>query len=378
MVRLNRIITDIDQKLWGKFSMKRPSRREFPNIRKLLLTIVIVTFLAGILSLSVYFLIPALPANRLAPSEKTFIQIPRGMPFTRIADTLITEGLVDSYKRFYWSARFMKRVERLQAGTFEIPGGLSYRQLINLLSAAPPLQVRVTIPEGLEFEEIAGIFSRRFGFDIQDFLSYKDSVHLFNLPFQAISLEGYLYPETYDFYENADPREIISRMVRQFLYVINQEIQDEIHEKGLTVHTIVTLASIIQGEAIIHEEMPVISSVYQNRLKRKMRLQADPTIQYLIPGPKIRLRARHLEIDSPYNTYKYRGLPPGPVNSPGKDAILAALRPDTTDYLYFVARGDGSHVFSKTHREHLKAKQNFQQVRWEVYRQQKLRQSQTP
>jgi len=358
--------------------MNWPLRREFSNIRKLFITILAVVLPAAILSLSIYLIIPASSANRLEPSEIALIQIPRGMPFIRIADTLKTQGLIDSHKRFYWSARFMKKVERLQAGTFEIPGGLSYRQLINLLSAAPPMQVRVTIPEGLEFEEAAGIFSRRFGFDVQEFLAYKDSVHLFNLPFQTISLEGYLFPDTYDFYENADPREIISRLIRQFLYVVNQDVQDEIHEKGFTVHTVITLASIIQGEAIIHEEMPLISSVYQNRLKRNMRLQADPTIQYLIPGPKIRLRARHLDIDSPYNTYKYRGLPPGPINSPGKDAILAALKPDTTDYLYFVARGDGSHVFSKTHHEHLKAKQDFQQVRWEVYRQQKLKQSQTP
>lgn len=359
--------------------MKWLLRCEISNIWKLFLTIAIpVTIFSGLVYLSIFFLVPASPANRLEPSEITLIQISRGMPFSRIADTLITQGLIDSYKRFYWSARFMKRVEKLQAGTFEVPGGLSYRQLVKLLSAAPPVQVRVTIPEGLEYDEVAQIFSERFGFDVQDFLAYKDSIHLFNLPFQAVSLEGYLFPETYNFYENAGPREIINRMIRQFLYVVNQDIQDEIHEKGFTVHTIVTLASIIQGEAVIHEEMPVISSVYQNRLKRKMRLQADPTIQYLIPGPKIRLRARHLDIDSPYNTYKYRGLPPGPINSPGSDAILAALRPDTTDYLYFVARGDGSHVFSKTHREHLKAKQDFQQVRWEVYRQQKLRQSQTP
>lgn len=359
--------------------MNRPFCPNVSNIRTFAFSVfVFAVILTFIIVLSIYLFIPASSANRLGSSQITTIHIPRGMPFTGIADTLRSQGLIDSYKRFYWSARFMKKVERLQAGTFEIPGGLSYKQLITLLSAAKPLQVRVTIPEGLEFEELAEIFSSRFGFAPQDFLSLKDSVQLFDLPFQAASLEGYLFPETYDFYENAGPREIINRMIRQFLHVVNAGIRDEIHAKGYTVHTIITLASIIQGEAIIHDEMPVISSVYQNRLKRNMRLQADPTIQYLIPGPKIRLRARHLDIDSPYNTYKYRGLPPGPINSPGKDAILAALRPDTTNYLYFVAKGDGSHVFSKTHQEHLEAKQNFQQVRWEVYRQQKLKQSQTP
>ena len=155
MVRTNRIITDIDQKSWGQFSMNRPFCPNVSNIRTFAFSVfVFAVILTFIIVLSIYLFIPASSANRLGSSQITTIHIPRGMPFTGIADTLRSQGLIDSYKRFYWSARFMKKVERLQAGTFEIPGGLSYKQLITLLSAAKPLQVRVTIPEGLEFEEI--------------------------------------------------------------------------------------------------------------------------------------------------------------------------------------------------------------------------------
>ncbi|MCD6233923.1 MAG: endolytic transglycosylase MltG [Candidatus Marinimicrobia bacterium] len=314
--------------------------------------------------------IPAKEANPMVPDTLITLRIPRGAPFTQIADSLIQRGLIESRRRFYWSARLKGKTNELQAGAYRVPGGLTYGKLVNFLSAAQPLQIRVTIPEGFEFEETAALLSRHFSFSQEDFLAYKDSATLFNLPFDVTSMEGLLFPETYDFYENATPREIISRLIRQFLIEVDDSLRQVIRQKGQTVEEIITLASIIQGEAMIHDEMPVIASVYYNRIKRGMKLQADPTIQYIVPGPKIRLHQRHLEIDSPYNTYLYRGLPPGPVNSPGRDAILAAVFPDTTNYLYFVARGDGSHVFSRTHREHLRAKAAFQQVRREIYRQQ--------
>lgn len=349
-----------------RFSPKQPKKR-----KRIVSTHFFTLILVIILFIVIFFGIPAKRANRLDSSSRITLTIPRGAPFVRIADSLKTIGLIDSKEYFYVTSRLLGKTNGLQAGTYEIPGGMRYGELVRLLSRATPRQVRVTIPEGLEFEEIAELLASHFSFDPGNFVAYRDSAHLFDLPFETSSLEGYLFPETYNFYEHATPRALIDRMIYQFLNVVTPNVHAEILQKGFQVEEIITLASIIQGEAMIHDEMPLISSVYHNRLKRGMRLQADPTIQYLVPGPKIRLRARHLEIDSPYNTYLYPGLPPGPVNNPGKDAILSALRPDTTDYLYFVARGDGSHVFSKTHREHLKAKQDFQRIRREVYRQQK-------
>jgi len=136
----------------------------------------------------------------------------------------------------------------------------------------------------------------------------------------------------------------------------------------MTVSKILTLASIVEGEAIFDDERAVIASVYYNRLKKRIKLQADPTIQYILQGPPRRLLLKDLAIDSPYNTYMYYGLPPGPISNPGKNSIMAAIYPAKTDYLYFVARGDGRHTFSKTAAEHQRAKQQFDQVRREVYR----------
>jgi UPF0755 protein len=350
-----------------RISPKKPKQRKrivSPHFFNLILFVIILVTL--------FWGIPKKKANYLDPSSMITLHIPRGTPFLRIADSLQMYGLIDSKGYFYVTSRLLGKTDRLQAGTYRIPGGLRYGELVQILSKATPLQIRLTIPEGLEYEEIADIVSPHFSFTREDFLKYKDSTELFNFPFKVTSLEGFLFPETYDFYEHVTPYELINRMVRQFLTIVDSEMQAEILQKGFTVEEIITLASIIQGEAMIHDEMPLISSVYHNRLKRGMKLQADPTIQYLIPGPKIRLRARHLEIDSPFNTYLYPGLPPSPANSPGKIAIIAAFRPDTTNYLYFVARGDGSHVFSRTHREHLKAKQDFQRVRRDVYRRQKI------
>ena len=131
---------------------------------------------------------------------------------------------------------------------------------------------------------------------------------------------------------------------------------------------IITMASIIQGEAMFNDEMPIISSVYHNRIKRKMLLQADPTIQYIIPGKNRRLYNKDLRVDSPYNTYKYKGLPPGPINNPGIDAMIAAVSPDKTSYLYFVANGEGRHIFTRNNAEHNEAKKVLRRKRREIKR----------
>ena len=145
----------------------------------------------------------------------------------------------------------------------------------------------------------------------------------------------------------------------------------KLNEMSFTPHQVLTLASIIEGEALLDEERPVIASLYHNRLKRGMKLQADPTIQYIIKGPPRRLLIKDLKIDSPYNTYIYKGLPPGPINNPGEASIRATIFPADTNYLYMVAVGDGSHTFSRTLSEHNKAKEAFDKVRREVARERK-------
>ena len=153
--------------------------------------------------------------------------------------------------------------------------------------------------------------------------------------------------------------DIIQVMVNQYNYNYDKYIKDAGERMNFSKLEITTLASIIQGEAMDEKEMPMISSVYHNRLIKKMYLQADPTIQYIIPGENRRLYNKDLKVDSPYNTYKYKGLPPGPINNPGLAALIAATKPDKTDYLYFVADGSGKHIFSKTNSEHNRAKKHL-------------------
>jgi UPF0755 protein len=185
---------------------------------------------------------------------------------------------------------------------------------------------------------------------------------------QANSLEGYLYPDTYFFTYGVQAPEVLRTLVGHFWKVYNDSLKARTEELGWTVHQVVTLASIVEGEARVDSERALISAVYHNRLKRGMLLQASPTVQFLLPDGPRRLLKRDLEIDSPYNTYRYPGLPPGPINNPGRKSLLAALWPAPVRYLYFVANGDGTHTFSYTLAQHLRAKRKLDRIRREYYR----------
>jgi UPF0755 protein len=177
------------------------------------------------------------------------------------------------------------------------------------------------------------------------------------------SAEGYLFPDTYLLSEHTDPESVLNILVNESRKFWTKAREYRATALGLTKHEIVTLASIIEGEAIYDDERPVISAVYHNRLESGMKLQADPTIQYIIDDGPRRLLTRDLQIRSPYNTYLHEGLPPGPINSPGKKSLLAALYPEENEYLFFVAKGDGYHTFSKTEKEHNRAKKKLQKLR---------------
>ncbi len=196
----------------------------------------------------------------------------------------------------------------------------------------------------------------------------KDKSFIDSLGLHASTFEGYLLPDQYDLYERSSPSEIIGIFYNNFKKFMTDSLRRRAVSLGYSVHEILTLASIVEGETNKTDEMPVIASVYYNRLKKRMRLEADPTIQYLQPNGWKRLLYKDLKIKSPYNTYIYSGLPPGPINNPGKKAILATLYPADTDYLYFVANGKGGHNFSKTYSQHLR---NVNQYRRWLRKQQK-------
>ena len=205
--------------------------------------------------------------------------------------------------------------------------------------------------------------------------NYSEVIDLFNdenfikkLKLNVNTLEGYLFPETYYFFEGVDKKSLVKRLVNEHKLFWNKENISKADSLGFSPYEIIIIASIIEGEAIYDSERPTISAVYHNRLKRGMKLQADPTVQYIIKDGPRRLLNRDLRIKSPYNTYMYKGLPPGPINSPGAQSLHAALNPQINDYLYFVAKGDGYHTFSRNEKEHERAKRAFQRVRKKVKR----------
>ncbi|MFQ5771583.1 MAG: endolytic transglycosylase MltG, partial [bacterium] len=256
---------------------------------------------------------------------------------------------------------------KIKAGKYHVAGGTSgYRLLRQLVDGKVTIEW-VTIPEGKYARQIASILKQKVEIDSSRFMQFvndPDFTQKFGI--QAATLEGFLFPDTYGFCWGMKSEEIISIMVKQFKAQFNDTLQARTKELGFSNLELITLASIVEGEAVIDSEREIIAAVYHNRLKKRMPLQADPTIQYIIKNGPRRLLKQDLAIDSPYNTYKYSGLPPGPINNPGLASIKASLYPANVNYLYFVANGDGSHTFSKTFNEHLRAKARFDRFRKKI------------
>jgi UPF0755 protein len=225
----------------------------------------------------------------------------------------------------------------------------------------------VTIPEGRTAADIAMIMEERLGVDSALFMSVvNDTQVVHQVGLDAPSLEGYLFPDTYFIAMGSDPRRIASRMVANFRNHLPRAFDEQAARLGLSMNAVMTLASIVEWETFAPDEARLISSVYHNRLRRNMPLQADPTVSYALGKGPARLYYSDLKVDSPYNTYLYPGLPPGPIDNPGRASIDAALNPAPTNYLFFVAKGDGTHAFSVSLSEHLAAKQQLDRLRREA------------
>ncbi len=318
-----------------------------------------------VMALVNYFSMPKIDDTE----EKIDIFIPRGSGLNAIADTLLKYHLIDDKDIFRFWVTTLEMDRSLKAGYYDVPLGLNNVQLVNYLSKAKSKQLRVTLIEGWRIEKIAQALAGGLDVDSSKIASLArnpDFIAKFDI--KKNSLEGYLLPDTYFLYWGMNEEQLIRFLVKNCMSIFTEQVKSRLDSMKMSVHQVLTLASIIEGEAIFDDERKIISSVYHNRLKKRIKLQADPTIQYILEGPPRRLLYRDLEIDSPYNTYKYYGLPPGPINNPGKNSILAAIYPADTNYLYFVARGDGRHTFSRSAREHSKAKAKFNQIRREVNR----------
>jgi UPF0755 protein len=241
---------------------------------------------------------------------------------------------------------------------------MSMEEIMNLLIEGKAETVRFTIPEGYDIRRTTAKLSEEGLINAETFAKEIESGQfdyefLKDTPAGPDRLEGYLFPETYEIFANANEHDIIDKMLYQFNKVFTEEYYTRAEELGMSVRDVITLASIIEREARVPEDRPVIASVFYNRMKIDMPLQSCATVQYILGEQKSRLTTKDTQIESPYNTYLHTGLPPGPIASPGADSIKAALYPADTDYLFFLAKGDGAHVFSRTYDQFLKDKDKY-------------------
>jgi len=292
--------------------------------------------------------------NYYSVSSPVQFDIRKGESFSSIADRLYNNGIIPSKTNFKIAGFIYGAEKKIRAARFHIPNGLSYLDLLDLfISGKCDFQRTLTIRPGQTINWLAHRLQKYVYIDSTEFVNLANNkTFADSLGLNQNSFEGYLFATDYEIYERSSPEEAIKLFYDAFNEFYNDTLKARTDELGFTIHEIITLASIIKGETNKEAEMPTISGVYHNRLRIGMKLQADPTIQYVIPGGWKRLTYKDLELDSPYNTYKYFGLPPGPINSPGKAAIIAALFPEKNDYLYFVADGTGGHRFGKTLTEH--------------------------
>ena len=269
------------------------------------------------------------------------------------ADSLEAAGVIGSAKLFSVYAKVTGRDRNIKAGTYILDRGASWDDIVDALVAGKGIVLTLTIPEGWDLKTIIPTVSRVMKVPAPALDSAaRDSALIRQLKVPIPSLEGYLFPETYLLPESSAALPIVRRLVAEFERRWKPEWNSRLEKLGMSRHEVITLASIIEKEARVATERPTISAVYHNRLKIGMMLQADPTVLYALGRHENRVLYRHLEVKSPYNTYRNVGLPPGPIASPGSASIEAALFPADVPFLYFVAHPDGHHEFTSTVREH--------------------------
>ncbi len=289
-------------------------------------------------------------------TEATRVHVRPGMSFAEVRALLARKRLIRNPRLFDLQARLRGGARRMQAGVYALKASMSPREIYRRLSEGRVVQRTFTVPEGSSLREIARTIERAELAGEQEILALaRDASFLRELGVPADSLEGYAFPDTYHFPEGVSARKILAFMVRTMHRKFSPALREQAREMGFTLHQALTLASIVEKETAIDAERPLVAAVFVNRLRRGMRLQSDPTVIYGLPRFDGNLTRKHLRHDSPYNTYRRRGLPPGPIASPGLASIAAAVRPARVKYLYFVAKKEGGHQFSRTYREHRRA-----------------------
>lgn len=307
----------------------------------------------------------AVVSQRLAPAAaeapEVLFTVHPGDPLSRVARRLAEDGLVRDARAVEWLARWRGAAGSLRVGEYRLQASLTPGEILARLTAGRVATYEVAIPEGFTAVQVAARLEEAGLADSQAFVRAVEDAELAReLGVPANRLEGYLYPETYRLPRGLSAEAVVEVMVEQFQQVW-AEFAPHAAARGLSLHEVVTLASIVEKETGAAEERPRIASVFANRIARRMRLESDPTVIYGIPDFDGNLRRRDLENEeNPYNTYRIAGLPPGPIASPGREALAAVVDPEQSDYLFFVSKNDGTHAFSRTYREHVNNVNRYQ------------------
>lgn len=306
--------------------------------------------------------------------------IEKGMGSAEIADLLEHNGIIRKSLFFKGYLKWSKEGSLFKAGTYTASPGDTYDDLITRLNQGDVVKtemVNFTIPEGYTAEQVAAKLATAWNQDAAVFLGLLNSgaglteADVLGIPQDQKlrhRLEGYLFPETYELAKDSTPQEIVEAMLEQLTKKLDTipDWRVKLKERGISLHKLLTVASLVEREVVVDSERPLVAGIIYNRLKEGQKLEIDATVQYLLDKQKARLYNKDLKVDSPYNTYKYAGLPPGPISNPGLASIQAALEPKASDYFYYVTKKDGTqgHLFAKTYKEHLanieKSKQSAQ------------------
>ncbi len=294
-------------------------------------------------------------------AQPVIFEVRRGQSAGQIARDLERAGLASHPRLLALVARHQKLDTRVRSGEYELSASLSPREILRRLAEGNVIQLRFTLPEGLTRREIARVIAATGLVTEAAFLSAtSDATLAAELGVEGADFEGYLFPDTYQFERGTPPERIVRTLVARFRRVADEVLAPSLASRGLTLRQAVTLASIVEKETGRADERPVIAAVFFNRLARGMRLESDPTVIYGIPDFDGNLTRVHLRAATPYNTYVITGLPAGPIANPGAESLAAVARPADAPYLFFVAKGDGSHQFSATLAEHTRAVQRYQ------------------
>ena len=323
--------------------MTRRSRHPSRRRSRLLGALAIAAIAAGVLATSC----------RGSGTGEARVIIPRGATLRVAADSLEHHGVIQNATAFRLYALLRRGDRSIRAGTYVFKRGVSWGRVLDDLRGGKGIEHAMTIPEGWSLAQIVPQLARVLGAPLDSVqAAVRDTALLHALDLPTPTLEGYLFPDTYVFPDGTTPRQAVRTMVGRFQTIWQPEWDAQLAKRAMSRNDAMALASIVEKEAKLPEERPVIAAVYLNRLKAGMLLQADPTVQYAIGHHVTRVFYKDLTIDSPYNTYRYKGLPPGPIASPGRPAMVAAVFPASVPYLFFVAYPDGHHAFTTSFSAH--------------------------